>query len=163
MIDVQDQPDVRKVPIDRVGVKNLSYPNAKIFVLGVDVLWTTLCPYSKELSGHGAHDQCSVIRVRVRYMGFVWIEELIKIAEASASSPLYALLKRKDEKAVIEHAYDHPMFCEDGVREAAVKLNADSRILWYSVESENIESIHNHNEYAKVERVKNGGWRSRRK
>lgn len=124
------------------------------FVLGVDVPVTTLCPCSRELSERGAHNQRSVVRIRVRYNGFVWIEELIEMAEASASSPLYALLKREDEKAVTERAYDHPMFVEDVVREAAVKLDADPRITWYSVESENMESIHNHNAYARVERGK---------
>ncbi len=124
------------------------------FVLGVDVPVTTLCPCSKELSKRGAHNQRSQVRIRVRYAGFVWIEELIEVAETSASSPLYALLKRKDEKVVTEHAYNRPMFVEDVVREIAVKLDADSRIVWYSVESENMESIHNHNAYAKVERKK---------
>jgi len=123
-------------------------------VLGADVPVTTLCPCSRELSDRGAHNQRSTVRIRVRYAGFIWIEELIEMAEASASSPLYALLKRKDEKAVTEHAYDRPMFVEDVVREVALKLDADARITWYSVESENMESIHNHNAYAKVERKK---------
>lgn len=120
------------------------------FVLGVDVPVTTLCPCSKELSDRGAHNQRSVVRCRVRYKDFVWIEELIEMAEASASSPLYALLKRQDEKAVTEQAYDNPMFVEDVVRELAQKLNKDGRITWYSVESENFESIHKHSAYASV-------------
>jgi len=124
------------------------------FILGVDVPVTTLCPCSKELSDRGAHNQRSVIRCRIRCTGFIWIEELIELAESSASSPLYALLKRKDEKAVTEHAYDNPMFVEDVVREMAKKLNNDLRITWYSVESENFESIHKHSAYAFVEREK---------
>jgi GTP cyclohydrolase I len=40
------------------------------------------------------------------------------------------------------------------VRDIAVRLNADSRILAYAVESENFESIHNHSAYAMVERDK---------
>ena len=125
------------------------------FILGVEVPVTTLCPCSKELSDRGAHNQRSIVRIRIRYNGFVWIEELIEIAESSSSSPLYALLKREDEKAVTELAYDQPMFVEDVVREVARKLMADSRILWYSVESENFESIHNHSAYASIEKFKN--------
>ncbi len=120
------------------------------FILGVDVPVTTLCPCSKELSDRGAHNQRSMVKCRIRYNGFVWIEELIELAEDSASSPLYALLKRQDEKAVTEQAYDNPMFVEDVVREMAQKLNSDYRITWYSVESENFESIHNHSAYASI-------------
>ena len=124
------------------------------FVLGVEVPVSTLCPCSRELADRGAHNQRSVVTIRVRMNKLVWIEEIIEYAESSSSSPLFALLKRKDEKAVTEHAYDHPMFVEDVVREVARKLNADPRITWYSVESENFESIHNHSAYASVERKK---------
>jgi GTP cyclohydrolase IB len=124
------------------------------FILGVDVPMTTLCPCSKALSEHGAHNQRSVARIRVRTLEFVWIEELIEIAESSASSPLYALLKRQDEKAVTERAWKHPRFVEDVVREIAVKLDEDPRIVWYRVESENMESIHNHEAFAATEKHK---------
>jgi GTP cyclohydrolase I len=124
------------------------------FVLGVEVPVTTLCPCSKELSKRGAHNQRSLVRIQIRYHGFIWIEELIALAETSASSPLYALLKRKDEKAVTEQAYDNPMFVEDVVREVARKLDIDPRISWYQVQSENMESIHNHSAYASIERFK---------
>ena len=115
---------------------------------------TTLCPCSKELSERGAHNQRSLVRIQIRYHGFIWIEEIIELAENSASSPLYALLKRKDEKAVTERAYDNPMFVEDVVREVAKKLDVDPRISWYHVQSENMESIHNHSAYASIERYK---------
>ena len=124
------------------------------FVLTVEVPVTTLCPCSKEISDRGAHNQRSVVTIRTRSLKLVWIEEVVEYAETSASSPLWAILKRKDEKAVTEHAYDNPMFVEDIVREIARKLIADPRITWYSVESENFESIHNHNAYASIERKK---------
>ena len=124
------------------------------FILSVAVPVTTLCPCSKELSDRGAHNQRSIVRIKIRYTGFVWIEELIELAESSGSSPVYALLKRRDEKAVTEHAYDNPKFVEDVVRTLAQKLNSDPRIIWYNVESENFESIHNHNAYASIERKK---------
>lgn len=124
------------------------------FILGADVPVTTLCPCSKEMAKHGAHNQRSVVRIRVRMQSFIWIEELIACAEQSASSPLYALLKREDEKAVTEQAYQKPMFVEDMVREIAIHLNQDERITWFCVESENMESIHNHDAYARIERNK---------
>ena len=122
------------------------------FVLGVEVPVTTLCPCSKEISKKGAHNQRSMVRIQIRYQGFIWIEELIETAEGASSCPIYALLKRSDEKAVTERAYENPRFVEDVVREVAVRLNTDSRITWYRIESENLESIHNHNAYAAVER-----------
>lgn len=81
---------------------------------------------------------------------FVWIEELIDLVEKQASSELYGLLKRPDEKYVTELAYDNPKFVEDMVRDIAAKLNADPRIDAYVVESENFESIHNHSAYAMI-------------
>jgi GTP cyclohydrolase I len=35
-------------------------------------------------------------------------------------------------------------------RAVAHKLQRDKRIVWFQVESENMESIHNHNAYAMV-------------
>jgi GTP cyclohydrolase IB len=125
------------------------------FILGVEVPVTTLCPCSKEISSRGAHNQRSLVRIQARFRGFVWIEELVEIAESAASCPIYALLKRSDEKYVTEHSYDNPRFVEDVVREVALRLNSDTRITWYRAESENLESIHNHNAYAVIEKTMN--------
>ena len=119
--------------------------------MGVEIPVNSLCPCSKEIAEKSAHNQRSLITIQARFHKFVWIEELIEIAESSASSPLYALLKRKDEKFVTDYAYEHPKFVEDMVRTVADKLNHDSRIEWYNVSSENYESIHNHSAYASVE------------
>ena len=123
-----------------------------MFKLGVTVPITTLCPCSKELSDYGAHNQRSYVTVNITYNTFVWLEELIEIIESKASSEIYPLLKRPDEKYVTEKAYDNPAFVEDIVREITLILQEDKRIDWFSVESENIESIHNHNAYAYVSR-----------
>ncbi|MEI6701974.1 MAG: GTP cyclohydrolase FolE2 [Deltaproteobacteria bacterium] len=121
------------------------------FVLGVKVPLTSLCPCSKELSRFGAHNQRSIMTVRVRYRDFIWIEDLVELIEQCGSSPLYSLLKREDEKFVTEQAYENPRFVEDMVREAHSRLAALDNITWFSVETENFESIHNHSAYASVE------------
>jgi GTP cyclohydrolase I len=121
-------------------------------IVGVEVPITTLCPCSKEISRKGAHNQRSMVTVKIRFKKIFWIEDLIKIVEQSASSEVYAILKRPDEKYVTEKAYNNPMFVEDVVRNVAEKLRKDQNINWFSVESENIESIHNHNAYAFVEK-----------
>ena len=115
---------------------------------------TSLCPCSKEIAAYGAHNQRSHVTVQVRTRGFIWIEEIIELVEREASSQLYGLLKRPDEKYVTEHAYDNPKFVEDMVRDVATRLNADERVAAYVVESENFESIHNHSAYALIERDK---------
>src|SRR6266567_1580139 len=122
------------------------------FVLTVKAMVTTLCPCSKAIAAFGAHNQRGEVSVQIRSRRAVWIEDLISIIESSASCELYALLKRQDEKAVTERAYENPVFVEDLVRNVAVKLNAHPDVAWYKVEAENHESIHNHNAYACIEK-----------
>jgi GTP cyclohydrolase I len=122
------------------------------FVLTVKAMVTTLCPCSKAIAAYGAHNQRGEVTVQIRFRKPVWIEDLITLIESSASSELYALLKRQDEKAVTERAYNNPVFVEDLVRNVVLKLNAHPDVTWYRVEAENHESIHNHNAYACIEK-----------
>ncbi len=126
------------------------------FVMGIKVPATSLCPCSKEISEYGAHNQRCEMEVKVRFAPgkFMWIEELCDLVERGASTQVFAVLKRPDEKFVTEDAYDHPKFVEDIVRDLALSLDAEDRIVWYQVNSENYESIHNHNAYAFIERDK---------
>jgi GTP cyclohydrolase I len=123
-------------------------------VVMIHVPISTLCPCSKEISDVGAHNQRGEVRLQVRFKKFVWIEDLIKLVEESASCEVFSVLKREDEKYVTEKAYRNPMFVEDIVRDIAVKLSDDPNITWFTVESENFESIHNHNAYAYIEKGK---------
>ncbi len=124
--------------------------NKNIIFIKVVVPVTSLCPCSKKISDRGAHNQRSHVTIDVETEEFIWIEEIIDIVESQASCELYGLLKRPDEKVVTERAYDNPKFVEDMVRDIAHQLNIDSRILSYTVESENFESIHNHSAYALI-------------
>ncbi|MBP9218802.1 MAG: GTP cyclohydrolase I FolE2 [Sterolibacterium sp.] len=126
-------------------------------VTKVVVAATSLCPCSKKISERGAHNQRSHITITATTNSFVWIEEIVDMAEKQASCELYSLLKRPDEKYVTERAYDNPKFVEDIVRDVAGVLNADPRIDAYIVESENFESIHNHSAYALIEKDKRIG------
>jgi len=124
------------------------------FTLKVLVPVTSLCPCSKKISDYGAHNQRSHVTVTATLKDFMWIEEIIDLVEQEASCELYGLLKRPDEKAITERAYDNPKFVEDMVRDVAARLNAEDRISAYVVESENFESIHNHSAYALIEKDK---------
>lgn len=122
--------------------------------LKVVVPVTSLCPCSKKISAYGAHNQRSHITVQALLGGEMPVDDLIARIEAQASCEVYGLLKRPDEKYVTERAYENPKFVEDLVRDVAGMLNADSRVLAYTLEAENFESIHNHSAYALIERDK---------
>jgi GTP cyclohydrolase I len=112
----------------------------------------SLCPCSKEISDYGAHNQRSVVTIRVELLQPVEWHELVRFAEDEASSEIWPMLKRADEKWVTERAYDNPKFVEDMVRDVALRLNGDARIGRYTVDVENFESIHNHSAWARIER-----------
>lgn len=130
---------------------------------GVTAIWAevavpvkSLCPCSKEISDYGAHNQRSLVTIRVeikspREASLEW-HELVRFAEESASCELWPMLKRADEKWVTERAYENPKFVEDLVRDVALRLNAEPRIGRYRVDVENFESIHNHSAYARITR-----------
>ena len=128
------------------------------FILGVRVPVKSLCPCSKEISDYGAHNQRGQIAMEVRSArsssderALVWIEELVEVADRSASAPVYPLLKRADERHVTMQAYDNPVFVEDMVRNVAVQLQGDDRIDWFRVHAVNQESIHNHSAFARID------------
>jgi len=124
------------------------------FVLSVTVPVTTLCPCSKAISKSSAHNQRSFVTVSVRFTKFVWIEELVQVVEECASAEVLTLLKRADEKYLTERAYARPRFAEDLVREVATRLDQKPEIIWFTVETENLESIHAHSAYAFLKREK---------
>jgi GTP cyclohydrolase IB len=126
---------------------------------GITSIWAevavpvkSLCPCSKEISDYGAHNQRSLVTIRVEVLQTLPWEQLVRFAEDAASSELWALLKRPDEKWVTERAYENPKFVEDLVRDVALALNADTRVGRYRVDVENFESIHNHSAFARIER-----------
>ena len=127
---------------------------------GATTLWAevgvpvkTLCPCSKEISDYGAHNQRSRVTIRAELLAPIEWHELVRFAEDEASSELWPMLKRSDEKWVTEHAYENPKFVEDLVRDVALRLNGDKRIGRYTVDVENFESIHNHSAYARISRA----------
>ncbi len=152
---------LKKAPVSK-SESYLSYDCAFIaskgenfdFILEVNTPIHTLCPCSKEISEFSAHNQRANAKVQARMNKLVWIEDIIEISEKAASSPLFSLLKREDEKFVTEHAYLNPRFVEDVVREISLALEKDDRITYYNIEVVSFESIHNHNAYASFTRFK---------
>ena len=149
----------KKAPVS--GVSSLLDYEVKLHVAGrvgeaakvrqtVQVPVTSLCPCSREISNYGAHNQRSHLTLEIDLNADMHLEEMIRIAEQSASCELWGLLKRPDEKHVTERAYDNPKFVEDLVRDVALALRSDPRVDALSVASENFESIHNHSAYARI-------------
>lgn len=134
-----------------------STPATTTVVVGARVPVTTLCPCSKAISDRGAHNQRGYIAIEALQnvasaaTNPLWVDDVVAVAEASASAPVYALLKREDERYVTMQAYDNPVFVEDMVRNTAIALKRDTRISWAKVYAVNQESIHNHNAFAQVE------------
>ena len=121
------------------------------FTVAVSVPVTTLCPCSKAISDRGAHNQRGIVRVDLELGPFFWIEDIIELVEKAASSPVYSLLKREDEKFITEKAYDNPRFVEDLVRDVYISIKDLDQFPRFSVEAENFESIHNHSAFAFAE------------
>lgn len=108
----------------------------------------SVCPCSKEISEHGAHNQRGKVYLSTRFKKFIWIEDMIELVEKAASCEVYSVLKRADEKYVTEYSFSNPKFVEDIVRDIAAALQKDKNITWFNIGVENYESIHNHNAYA---------------
>jgi len=123
-------------------------------ILEVTVPIHSFCPCSREISKYGGHNQRGAIKVQVRMSNLILIEELVQLAEESASAEIYSLMKRMDEKYITEKAYENPRFVEDIIREMVIKLEKDDRVSWYNVRVKNFESIHNHNAFASHEKWK---------
>jgi len=146
----------KEAPVSRVrslmeyqcGFRARKSGSAVEFTLVVGVPVKSLCPCSKAISQYGAHNQRSEIRVELQSSTFVWIEDIVAAVEGCASSPVYALLKREDEKWVTEKAYENPRFVEDLVREVLLATRSLAGVHAVRVSAENFESIHNHSAYA---------------
>ena len=120
------------------------------FIMGAKAPVQLVCPCSKEISRYGAHNQRADVSVQMEYLPgrFIWLEELIETLEASGSSPVYPVIKREDEKAITESAYENPKFVEDVLRHLVETFRTDTRLRWFQAECDSYESIHNHNAFA---------------
>jgi GTP cyclohydrolase I len=136
--------------------------DATELAVGVRVPITSLCPCSKEISDYGAHNQRGYVEIeasspwRAGEASGIWLEDLIDVAEAAGSAPIFPLLKRTDERELTMRAYDNPAFVEDIVRDVAVALRDDVRVARFSVRVSNQESIHNHSAVAQVSGSRGG-------
>jgi GTP cyclohydrolase IV len=75
--------------------------------------------------------------------------QLLGIVESSMSSEIYELMKRSDERFVVEKAHANPRFVEDCVREMIRQVTETFPELrdgaFVHARQENLETIHRHN------------------
>lgn len=121
--------------------------------LSLEIPVMTVCPCSMAICDVGAHSQRALIRLRLDLADFIDLPQFIKNMENCASSGVYTLLKREDEKLVTETAFAHPAFVEDVARRTALMLEKEKNILAFDVEVESMESIHNHNAFASISKL----------
>lgn len=128
---------------------------------GMEVLVTTLCPCSKEISEYSAHNQRGKVSMEVSLADDFdetasdWKFALLEAAESNASSRLHPILKRPDEKMVTEEAYENPRFVEDMARLVAADLYELPYVRKFKVTCQNEESIHMHDAIATISYNKN--------
>ncbi|MCU5746633.1 GTP cyclohydrolase FolE2 [Staphylococcus sp. SQ8-PEA] len=123
--------------------------------LTLEAAVTTLCPCSKEISEYSAHNQRGIVTVKAYIDKEATLKNdyksiILDAMEANASSILYPILKRPDEKRVTEHAYENPRFVEDLIRLIAADLVELDWLEGFDIECRNEESIHQHDAYAKL-------------
>jgi GTP cyclohydrolase I len=142
----------RTAPVEYEGRLRAEAAETVSLTVGARVPIASLCPCSKEISDYGAHNQRGYVAIEVgcRVDAPIWIDDLIEIAEAAGSAPLYAVLKRPDERFVTMQAYENPAFVEDIARDVAVALRGDARVEWFQITVTNLESIHVHNAVATI-------------
>lgn len=120
-------------------------------VISVNIPISTLCPCSKAISKYGAHNQRAFLSASLILSdmaiseGSFSFDEIIPLLEESASSKVFPLLKRPDERHVTETQHENAKFVEDVVRDAVGNLRKEETISGFFVEVVALESIHAHN------------------
>ncbi|HII01898.1 TPA: GTP cyclohydrolase I FolE2 [Methanosarcinaceae archaeon] len=148
-------------------------------LIGTEVVGMTACPCAQEIMRDKAANELAdlgveeetiikflervpmathnqrgrgTISIKVAHDFDVSLESLIEIIEHSMSSSVFEVLKRSDEKAVVETAHKNPKFVEDCVRTMADNIVKkfpglpDDAVI--TIKQVNEESIHRHNAFA---------------
>jgi GTP cyclohydrolase I len=103
------------------------------------------------MSEVSAHNQKCLIQIECAPTEWLWIEDIIKVAESSASGEIYSVLKRDDELHVTNQMYENPAFVEDIARSIYQQLIQYKTLRYFKVRVESDESIHKHKAVAIIE------------
>lgn len=140
---------VGRLPVEcRIAVSDYHKP-----IISVTLPVITVCPCSLEITKGKAHNQRAYVTVELQSKQFIWFEDIIEMIEASGSCYVAPILKREDEKWLVEEAFKDPKFVEDVARDLKSRIEDDliGNVTWFRISVESEESIHPHNAYAEIE------------
>lgn len=117
--------------------------------VGVSVTGILACPCSKELTNGLTHNQRGELSVGIEITNDdVELYDIIDLMNKCFSSPTFSLLKRPEEKGIVEKIHQNPKFVEDVTRECVTLLRERYPKKYCKVKCISFESIHDHNVFA---------------
>jgi GTP cyclohydrolase I len=123
--------------------------NKIVIGLKINVPIFLLCPCSLAICRNGAHNQRGIVNLLIIPHKNDWFGDFINLVEKAGSAELYSILKRSDEKFLIDSATEKAFFVEDVARNIIVILKKNGYNS-YRLEVKSFESIHNHNIYSRI-------------
>jgi GTP cyclohydrolase-4 len=122
-------------------------------LVAVQAQGMTACPCAQELVAASSRERLVEEGFTddeiERVFAAVPVATLLSIVEESMSSEIFELMKRSDERAVVEKAHRRPRFVEDCVREmirgVVASLPGLGDEAFVLARQENLETIHQHN------------------
>jgi GTP cyclohydrolase FolE2 len=117
--------------------------------LGVSVNGALACPCSREMCGGLTHNQRGNLSIDIDVSkGNIDPEEIIEVCSQSFSSPTFSILKRPEEKKLVEQMHQNARFVEDVVRKCVQFLREKYPMRYCVVKCASYESIHDHNAFS---------------
>jgi GTP cyclohydrolase FolE2 len=117
--------------------------------LGISVNGALACPCSREMCGGLTHNQRGNLSVDIDVSkGNIDPEEIIEVCSQSFSSPTFSILKRPEEKKLVEQMHQNARFVEDVVRKCVQFLRIKYPKRYCVVKCASYESIHDHNAFS---------------
>ena len=112
---------------------------------GITINGALACPCSKEMCNGLTHNQRGSLSVEIDITENTDLLDVLKICSQSFSSPTFSLLKRPEEKKVVESMHKNAKFVEDVTRQCVQLLKEKYPKRFCMVKCVSFESIHDHN------------------
>jgi len=121
---------------------------------GIQINGALACPCSKEMCHGLTHNQRGSLSVEIDTSNKkIQLLDVIEICSQSFSSPIFSLLKRSEEKKVVEKMHENARFVEDVTRKCVQLLKEKYPNRYCKVKCVSIESIHDHNVFSEWQGV----------
>jgi GTP cyclohydrolase I len=138
-------------------------------VVHFDFVYSSACPCASDLSEHAretrgqyaiAHSQRSKARLSIEiHKGkTLTIEDLQAMCDKALLTETQVMVRREDEQAFAELNGDQTKFVEDAARLLYEALDADPRIFDFQVACAHLESLHNHDAVAVINKGVDRGF-----